>query len=118
MFGSAERFPEVDALIQTWPQQAYEQHPLSRSTAVASLSHDPKIDDPALIAALNSDAFYVGALGSKKTQEKRQRRLLDAGLSDETLSKLHAPIGIDIGAETPEEIALAIMAQIISAYRR
>lgn len=116
-FGSAERFPHVDKLIQTWPQQAFEQYPLKNSTAVASLSHDPKIDDPALIAALNSDAFYVGALGSKKTQIKRRQRLLKAGLGEQTLARLHAPIGIEIGAETPEEIALAIMAQIVAAYR-
>jgi xanthine dehydrogenase accessory factor len=116
-FGSTTRFPEVDELIQVWPQQAYEQHPLNSSTAVASLSHDPKIDDPALIEALNSDAFYIGALGSKKTQEKRHQRLLKAGISEERLAKLHAPIGLEIGAETPEEIALAIMAQVIAAYR-
>ena len=116
-FGNAERFPDVDKLIQAWPQSAFQQHPLNSSTAVASLSHDPKIDDPALIAALSSDAFYVGALGSKKTQEKRRLRLLEAGLSAETLAKLHAPIGVEIGAKTPEEIALAIMAQVIAAYR-
>lgn len=116
-FGTAERFPNVDELIQAWPQPAFEQHPLNSSTAIASLSHDPKIDDPALIAALNSDAFYVGAIGSKNTQEKRRQRLLEAGLSEENLAKLHAPIGVEIGAETPEEIALAIMAQIIAAYR-
>lgn len=116
-FGSSARFPEVDELIQVWPKQAYEHHPLNASSAVASLSHDPKIDDPALIEALNSDAFYVGALGSKKTQEKRRQRLLKAGVSEEKLSKLHAPIGLDIGAETPEEIALAIMSQVIAAYR-
>lgn len=116
-FGNAERFRDVDELIQAWPQPAFQQHPLNSSSAVASLSHDPKIDDPALIAALNSDAFYVGALGSKKTQEKRRLRLLQAGLSAETLAKLHAPIGVEIGAETPEEIALAIMAQVVAAYR-
>jgi xanthine dehydrogenase accessory factor len=116
-FGSSARFPEVDELIQLWPDQAYTQHPLTSSSAVASLSHDPKIDDPALIEALNSDAFYVGALGSKKTQEKRHQRLLKAGVSEEKLNRLHAPIGVEIGAETPEEIALAIMAQVIAAYR-
>ena len=116
-FGTAERFPNVDELIQAWPQVAFEKHALNSSTAVASLSHDPKIDDPALIAALKSDAFYVGALGSKKTQEKRRQRLLKSGLSETTLAKLHAPIGVEIGAETPEEIALAIMAQVIAAYR-
>ena len=81
------------------------------------MSHDPKIDDPALITALNSEAFYIGALGSAKTQEKRRLRLLKAGISEEALSRLHAPIGMEIGAETPEEIALAVMAQVIAAYR-
>lgn len=117
-FNTAERFPHVDQLIQSWPQQAFDQQSPNGSTAVASLSHDPKIDDPALVAALSSDAFYVGALGSKKTQEKRRQRLLQAGLNEETVAKLHAPIGFEIGAETPEEIALAIMAQVIAAYRR
>jgi xanthine dehydrogenase accessory factor len=91
---------------------------LSKSIAVASLSHDPKIDDPALIAALNSQAFYIGALGSTRTQEKRRQRLLKTGISEDAIARLNAPIGIEIGAETPEEIALAIMAQIISAYRK
>jgi xanthine dehydrogenase accessory factor len=116
-FGSTQRFQNVDELLQVWPQAAFEKHPLNSSTAVASLSHDPKIDDPALMAALNSNAFYVGALGSKKTQEKRRQRLLKAGVSEEKLAKLNAPIGVEIGAETPEEIALAIMAQVIAAYR-
>src|SRR3972149_356769 len=116
-FGTAERFPEIDKLIQAWPQEAYAQHPLNSSTAVASLSHDPKIDDPALIAALSSNAFYVGALGSKKTQEKRHQRLLEAGLSEAKLARLHAPIGLEIGAAPPEEIALAIMGQGLATFR-
>ncbi|MEX1248754.1 MAG: XdhC/CoxI family protein [Anaerolineales bacterium] len=116
-FGSAERFAHADQLIQAWPQQAFQQVPLTSSTAVASLSHDPKIDDPALKAAMASEAFYVGALGSKKTAEKRRKRLLASGISDAVLARLHAPIGVEINAQTPEEIALAIMAQIIAAYR-
>ncbi len=116
-FGSQQRFADVDQLIQAWPQKAFEQISLSASCAVSSLSHDPKIDDPALLTALRSDAFYVGALGSKKTQAKRRQRLLAAGLPKGKLDKLHAPIGLDIGAETPEEIALAILAQIVQAFR-
>ncbi len=116
-FATTERFGEADKLIQAWPQAAFEQMPLNSSSAVASLSHDPKIDDPALIAALKSPAFYVGALGSKKNQARRRERLLKAGVKEKDLDRLHAPIGIEIGAETPEEIALAIMAQIVAAYR-
>ncbi|MEX2143187.1 MAG: XdhC family protein [Anaerolineales bacterium] len=118
VFASAQRFTEADELIQAWPQQAFQQLSLTSSTAVASLSHDPKIDDPALLAALASPAFYIGALGSRQTQAKRRQRLLAAGLSEDHLSRLHAPIGIEIGAETPEEIALAIMSQVIAAYRK
>jgi xanthine dehydrogenase accessory factor len=116
-FGSTLRFTHADALIQEWPAAAFEQVSLTNSTALASLSHDPKIDDPALIDALNSDVFYIGALGSRKTQEKRRARLLRAGITEDQLKRLHAPIGLEIGAETPEEIALAIMAQVIAAYR-
>ncbi|HEY4718832.1 MAG TPA: XdhC family protein [Anaerolineales bacterium] len=118
LFATTHRFSNVDQLIQAWPKQAFQQHPLTSSTAVASLSHDPKIDDPALLAALTSEAFYVGALGSKKTQAKRRERLLAAGLSAENLARLHAPIGLEIGAESPEEIALSIMAQVIAVYRK
>ena len=117
-FASAERFAHADQLIQTWPQKAFQEFQLNSSTAVASLSHDPKIDDPALLAALHSNAFYIGALGSQRTQAKRRQRLLEAGLSEADLARLHAPIGLEIGAETPEEIALAIMAQVIAAYRQ
>jgi len=117
-FASAERFAHADRLIQVWPQKAFEEFQLNSSSAIACLSHDPKIDDPALQAAFASDAFYIGALGSTKTQAKRRQRLLDAGVSQATLARLHAPIGIDIGAVTPEEIALAIMAQVIAAYRQ
>lgn len=112
-FGSHDRFPHVDRLIQLWPQKAFQQIKLTPSTAVAILTHDPKIDDPAAVAALSSPAFYVGALGSRKTHASRAQRLLAAGVSKEQLSRLHGPIGLDIGANTPEEIALSIMAQII-----
>ena len=113
-FGNAERFPNVDQLIQAWPQEAFQQVPLTRSTAVAMLTHDPKLDDPALKIALPSPAFYVGALGSKTTQAKRRQRLLDEGLTEGQLNRLHGPIGLQIGAGTPEEIAMSIMAEIVA----
>jgi xanthine dehydrogenase accessory factor len=114
-FGNTERFPNVDLLIQHWPEDAFQEIPLTRSTAVAMLTHDPKLDDPALKIALPSPAFYVGALGSKTTQAKRRQRLLEDGLTEEQLNRLHGPIGLKIGAGTPEEIALSIMAEIIAA---
>lgn len=116
-FGAAERFPHADRLIQAWPEEAFGQIELTGETAVAMLTHDPKIDDPALKIALQSPAFYVGALGSRLTQEKRRRRLQEAGLTAEQLDRLHGPIGLAIGGETPEEIALAIMAEVVAAYR-
>jgi xanthine dehydrogenase accessory factor len=114
-FGNEERFPNVDQLIQLWPDEAFQQIPITRSTAVAMLTHDPKLDDPALKIALPSEAFYVGALGSKTTQAKRRQRLLDDGLTEEQLNRLHGPIGLEIGAGTPEEIAMSIMAEIVAA---
>jgi xanthine dehydrogenase accessory factor len=117
-FGNQERFPNVDQLIQQWPQEAFEQIPITRSTAIAMLTHDPKLDDPALKIALSSPAFYVGALGSKTTQAKRRQRLLDEGLTESQLDRLHGPIGLRIGAGTPEEIGLSIMAEIVAARNR
>jgi len=114
-FGSEARFPHVDQLIQLWPDEAFQQVPPNRSTAIAMLTHDPKLDDPALKIALPSPAFYVGALGSKTTQAKRRKRLLDEGLTEAQLNRLHGPIGLEIGAGTPEEIAMSIMAEIVSA---
>jgi xanthine dehydrogenase accessory factor len=111
-FSSEARFPHVDRLIQAWPDEAFQQINLTRSTAVAMLTHDPKIDDPALKIVLKSHAFYIGVLGSSKTQEQRRQRLRAAGVSEADLARLHGPIGIDLGGRTPEEIALAIMAEI------
>lgn len=115
-FASEERFPHADEIIQLWPDKAFEHIGLTRSAAVAVLTHDPKIDDPALLAALRSPAFYIGALGSRTTQEKRRQRLLQAGLAEPLLDHLHGPIGLNIGARTPEEIALAVMAEIIAEW--
>jgi xanthine dehydrogenase accessory factor len=105
----------VDRLISLWPEEAFQQIPITRSTAIAMLTHDPKLDDPALKIALSSPAFYVGALGSKITQAKRRQRLLGEGLTEELLNRLYGPIGLQIGAGTPEEIAVSIMAEIVAA---
>ena len=113
-FGSQERFPHADRLIQAWPDEAFQQIPLRRTTAIAVLTHDPKIDDPAIKISLNSPAFYIGVLGSQQTHEKRKLRLLADGLTQAQLDRLHAPIGMELGEETPEEIALAILAEIVA----
>jgi len=113
-FGSETRFAHADRLIQKWPDEALAEIPLTRSTAVAMLTHDPKLDDPALKLALPSAAFYVGALGSRTTQEKRRARLLADGLTEAQLNRLAGPIGLDLGAKTPEEIALSVMAEIVA----
>lgn len=118
LFASRERFPHVDRLIQRWPDEAMQEVGLNSSTAVAVLTHDPKIDDPAVITALASTAFYIGALGSRKTHAKRLERLRKAGVSEQALARLHAPIGLDIAAQTPEEIALSIMAEIVASRSR
>ncbi len=117
-FGSAARFPDVNRLAQAWPDKALAENPLTAESAVVTLSHDPKIDDPALRAALSSDAYYIGALGSRKTHAARRERLAAEGFSDAQLARIHAPIGLDIGADNPEEIALAIMAEVVQAWRR
>jgi len=117
-WGNKERFPNVDQLIQAWPDEAFEHIEITRSTAVATLTHDPKLDDPALKYALSSPAFYIGGLGSMTTQAKRRKRLSRAGLTESQLDRLHGPIGLDINAQTPEEIALAIMAEVVDAYRK
>ncbi len=114
-FGSQARFPHADQLIQAWPDEALEQIQLDAGCAVAMLTHDPKLDDPALKVALPSPAFYVGALGSRKTQAARRERLLAGGLDPALLERLRGPIGLDIGAQTPEEIALSILAEVVAA---
>jgi xanthine dehydrogenase accessory factor len=113
-FSTEERFPEVDGLVRKWPDQALVEIGLDRSTAVAVLTHDPKLDDPALQVALTSDAFYIGALGSRTTQRKRYQRLLESGLSEEHLARLRGPIGLNLGGRKPEEIALSIIAEIVA----
>jgi xanthine dehydrogenase accessory factor len=114
-FGNQERFVDVDKLIQAWPDDAFKEIELTPSTAVAILTHDPKIDDPALVNVLASPVFYIGALGSRKTHAARRKRLVDVGLSNERIGRIHSPIGINIGASSPEEIAVSIMAEIVAA---
>jgi xanthine dehydrogenase accessory factor len=116
-FGNRERFSQVDQLIQAWPNEAFKEIELSSSTAFVVLTHDPKIDDPALINALSTPAFYVGALGSRKTHEVRRKRLVDVGVPEAKVNQIRAPIGLDIGAQSPEEIAVSIMAEIVAAIR-
>jgi xanthine dehydrogenase accessory factor len=117
-WGNEQRFPNVDQLVHAWPEKAFQEIIITRATAVVMLTHDPKLDDVACKIALNSPAFYVGALGSKTTNAKRRERLLKDGLTEEKWSRLHAPIGLDIHAETPEEIALAIMSEVVETYRK
>ena len=117
-FGSKDRFPYVDLLLHSWPDSALSELDLNSSTAVAVLTHDPKIDDLALVKALPSQAFYVGALGSQTTNTLRLKRLLEAGLKQQDIDRLFAPIGLDIGGRSPQEIALAIMAEMTSIQYR
>lgn len=117
-FGNIDRFPDVGKLIQAWPDEALSQVELDKRTAVAVLTHDPKIDDVALKIVLDSPVFYIGVLGSRTTQSNRRKRLLETGVSEMQLDRLYAPIGIDIGGETPEEIALAVMAEVVATHRQ
>lgn len=110
-FASVERFPEVKVIAE-WPDEALPQLNVDRYTAFVALTHDPKIDDPALRHALSRDCFYIGALGSQKTHARRVERLKAQGLSETDIARIHAPIGLDIGAVSPAEIAVAIMAQV------
>lgn len=116
-FATRERLPDADELLLEWPDDALAHLPVSSATAVAVLTHDDKFDVPALKAALNSSAGYVGAIGSRGTRDRRDRRLREAGVTDEQIARIHGPIGLDIGARTPEEIALAILAQMVATRR-
>jgi xanthine dehydrogenase accessory factor len=115
-FLTRERFPTADRLIHAWPEEAFEQIGITAGTAIAVLSHDDKIDLPALESALNSPAFYIGALGSQNTQISRRTQLAGKGFDSETLTRINGPIGLDLGGTTPSEIALAILAEIIETY--
>jgi xanthine dehydrogenase accessory factor len=115
-FASPERFPDVKVIAE-WPDTALPPLHVDRYTAFVALTHDPKIDDPALIHALSRDCFYIGALGSRKTHGRRIERLKAQGVSDANLARIQAPIGLDIGAVSPAEIAVAIIAQITERLR-
>jgi len=116
-FATEDRFPGV-TLNDAWPDEALTQLTIDARTAVVTLTHDPKLDDPALMVALRSPAFYVGSLGSKRTHAKRLERLKEQGLTDAELARIHAPVGLDIGAVTPAEIAVSVMAQITAVRRK
>src|ERR1700738_1598388 len=116
-FASPERFPDVN-LIAQWPEEALPALGADRYTAFVALTHDPKIDDPALLHALARECFYIGALGSKKTHARRLDRLKAQGVTDAALTRIHAPIGLAIGAVSPPEIAVAIMGEITATLRR
>jgi xanthine dehydrogenase accessory factor len=115
-FASPERFPDVQVIAE-WPDQALPPLKVDSYTAFIALTHDPKIDDPALFHALERDCFYIGALGSRKTHARRVERLKSKGFTDAQIGRIHAPIGLAIGAVSPPEIAVSIMAQITAALR-
>ena len=116
-FASIERFPDVKVIAE-WPDKALPPLGIDRYTAFVALTHDPKIDDPALTHALSRDCFYIGALGSKKTHARRVERLKAQGLTDADIARIHAPIGLDIGAVSPAEIAVSIMGEITASLRQ
>lgn len=115
-FATAERFPGI-ALSHDWADEALVKAPLGPRSAVVLLTHDPKLDDPALIVALKSDCFYIGALGSKKTQAARQARMKAQGFGDDVLARIRGPVGLNIGARSPAEIAISILAEMTQILR-
>ena len=115
-FVTAERFPGV-TVVTDWPDEALQAAELDARSAVVTLTHDPKLDDPALRVALSSPAFYIGSLGSRRTHARRIARLADAGFTAEALGRIHAPVGLDIGAVTAAEIAASIAAELTSVFR-
>jgi len=117
-FATQERFPDAERVIAKWPADAFaELGGIDRATSIAVLTHDPKLDDAALEIALASDAMYIGAMGSRRAQESRRERLLARGLTDEDLTRISAPIGLDLGGLTAEETALSIMAELVAVRR-
>jgi xanthine dehydrogenase accessory factor len=116
-FATPERFPDIPLLAE-WPDAAIPRLGLDRYTALVALTHDPKIDDPALVSALRAECFYIGALGSRKTHARRMDRLTSEGFSAADIARIHAPIGLDVGAVSPAEIALSILAEIVATLRQ
>ena len=117
-FLTPERIPSADLLIAKWPDEAIAEVAPDHQTAIVVLTHDDKFDEPALMAALDTEAFYVGALGSRRNQERRRERLLEAGVSEEALARIQGPCGLDIGADTQAETALSILAEILAVRAR
>ena len=113
-FLTPERMPSADLLIPKWPQDAIADVAPDHQTAIVVLTHDDKFDEPALIAALETEAFYIGALGSRRNQERRRERLLEAGVGEEQLTRIVGPCGLDIGADTQEETALSILSEVLA----
>jgi xanthine dehydrogenase accessory factor len=113
-FATPERVPSADELIVDWPQEALARLAPDRDTAIVVLTHDEKFDVPALRAALATDVFYVGAIGARRTQSRRRERLLEAGLSEAQLERIHGPSGLDLGADTPQETALSILSEALA----
>ena len=107
----------MERLLTLWPDEAFDEIDLGPNDAVAILSHDPKFDEPAIVEALRRGARYVGAIGSRKTQADRRRRLVEAGLTEEQLGQIRGPIGLDLGGREPAETALAILAEVVSVRR-
>jgi xanthine dehydrogenase accessory factor len=116
-FATPERFPDVPVRTE-WPDAVLPEIGIDRYTAIVALTHDPKIDDPALAAALQSECFYIGALGSRKTHQRRVQRLMASGFTEADLARIHAPIGLDIGSVSPAEIAVSILAEIVATLRQ
>ena len=113
-FATPERIPSADELIVEWPQEAFARLAPDRDTAIVVLTHDEKFDVPALEAALATDAFYVGAIGARRTQSRRRERLLEAGVAEAQLERIHGPSGLDLGADTPQETALSILSEALA----
>ena len=109
-----EPFSLVEEVVNAWPDEAFERLGIDRATYIAILTHDPKLDDAALQIAIRSDAAYVGAMGSRRAQERRRERLLEAGMDPQELDRVAAPIGLDLGAISPEETALSILAEVVA----
>ncbi|MGH3016762.1 MAG: XdhC family protein [Gaiellaceae bacterium] len=113
-FATRERLPSADEIIVEWPEEAFAQVAPDHATAIVVLTHDDKFDVPALKAALETEAFYIGALGSRRNQERRRERLLEAGVDEEALERIQGPCGLDIGAESQPETALSILAEVLA----
>jgi xanthine dehydrogenase accessory factor len=116
VFATRERFPTADEVVVAWPDEFLKTAPVDKRTVICVLTHDPKFDVPVLLAALRTEAGYIGAMGSRRTHNNRNARLKEEGVTEEELSRISSPVGLDIGARTPEETAVAIAAEIIALH--